>query len=677
METEVEPQKKSFFSRFQREDKELQRYRNLMQPPDEFADGFNWRVAAGAAFVGFFMLPASMYLHLFAGGAGGVSKAAQWVTVILFAEVARRSLKELKVQETYVLFYMSGLALSSPFEGLLWNQYLVQSEPIQAMGLAQDIPSWYAPSAKQIREDGRSFFTAAWTMPILLVSTSFVIGKIDSYGLGYVLYRITNDVERLPFPMAPVGAAGITALTDTKGAKQPWRWRCFSVGAVIGMAFGMIYIGLPAITAQILAKKVEILPIPWVDFTNRTAAYLPATPMNIAFDLSAFVAGLVLPFWAVIGTVAGVAITTMANPILYKMGILSTWSPQMKVIDTQFSNSIDFYLSFGIGLTIAIVFIGLGQVIGPILLYRRWRSVSKEDAAKAGPSAWQRLVTNNVKRGDFSIFIALGIYVFTSVFWISLSCYLVDGFPWPFFAFYAVVYTPLISYASAKLEGIAGQAVSIPLIREATYILSGYQGVKIWFAPAPIPNYGEATMGFRIMELTGTKIVSTIKAKLVTLPVIVIASLLFSQLLWQMADVPSSSYPYAQQMWDLQAKNAALTYSSTAEGGSLFQEAWKWKYFSWGLGGGLMTFIVLSLLGLPTLLVFGIVRGMGQSMPAYAPFELAGALIGGFYFRRKFGDMWMSYAPVLMAGFACGMGLIAMISVSVTILIKMMSPLVY
>jgi hypothetical protein len=80
---------------------------------------------------------------------------------------------------------------------------------------------------------------------------------------------------------------------------------------------------------------------------------------------------------------------------------------------------------------------------------------------------------------------------------------------------------------------------------------------------------------------------------------------------------------------------------------------------------------------MPTLLVFGVVRGLGQNNPAYAFLELAGALIGRFYFRRKFGEMWYSYAPVLMAGFACGTGLMAMVSVAVVILIKMMSPLAY
>src|SRR4029077_16282136 len=119
---------------------------------------------AGAAFVGFFMLPASMYLNLYVGGAG-IGAAAQWVTVILFAEIARRSLKELRVQEVYILFFMSGLALSSPFEGLLWNQYLVQSEPMRAMGIAQEIPSWVAPSASVLQHDGRSFFTRPWLIP--------------------------------------------------------------------------------------------------------------------------------------------------------------------------------------------------------------------------------------------------------------------------------------------------------------------------------------------------------------------------------------------------------------------------------------------------------------------------------------------------------------------------------
>jgi hypothetical protein len=243
--------------------------------------------------------------------------------------------------------------------------------------------------------------------------------------------------------------------------------------------------------------------------------------------------------------------------------------------------------------------------------------------------------------------------------------------------FYAVIYTPLISYASAKLEGLCGQSISIPLIREATYILSGYRGVRIWFAPAPIPNYGFAAKEFRVMELCGTKIISQIKTQAVVIPIIIIASIIFSQVLWQMAPIPSEAYPFAQQMWDLQAKTASLTYSSTMEGGSLFMEAWKWQWFGAGIASGIGSFILLSVFSLPTLVIFGLVRGLGESFPGILVMQIAGAIVGRYYIRRRMGDQWLKYAPVLMAGFSCGMGLVAMVAVAFTILTKMMAPLLF
>ena len=64
-------------------------------------------------------------------------------------------------------------------------------------------------------------------------------------------------------------------------------------------------------------------------------------------------------------------------------------------------------------------------------------------------------------------------------------------------------------------------------------------------------------------------------------------------------------------------------------------------------------------------------------MNNYSALLLFGALIGRFYLRKRFGDMWLKYAPVLLAGFSCGMGLMAMISIAFTILHRMMAPLVY
>ena len=276
---------------------------------------------------------------------------------------------------------------------------------------------------------------------------------------------------------------------------------------------------------------------------------------------------MVLPFWAVIGGAFGVVFTLIANPILYKYGVLSHWDSQMDVINTLYSNNVDFYLSFSLGITLAVTVVSLGKVLTPLV--NAWRNrrgnMAALEASVTGQkreSTWRRLLVNDPRRGDFSIWIALSIYVLTNGFWIGLSCWLIEGFPWHFFVFYALVLTPLLSYATAKLEGLCGQALSIPYIREATYILSGYKGVKIWFAPVPIPNYGVETVNFRVLELTGTKISSQIKTQIVTVPIIIIASIVFSTMLWSMAEVPSAAYPYAQKMWELNAKNACLTYAS-------------------------------------------------------------------------------------------------------------------
>ena len=663
------------------EQQELEQYRRLMEPPAEFANGFNWKTVVGAIFLGFIMMPGSMYLSLVVGNVGSIASASQWVTIILFAEIARRSLKDLKMQEVYILYYMAGLAVSSPFQGLLWNQFLVQSDYAKAMGVAQEIPAWIAPQAETIRAAGRTFFTKAWLAPIAFTSLAVIISQIDSFGLGYVLYRITSDVEELPFPMAPVAASGITALTTTVDKKEPWRWRCFSIGGMIGMMFGLVYIAIPAVTGAILPKPLMLIPIPFVDFTPGLGNFLPATPVNVTLDLGLLLSGMVLPFWAIIGSALGAVLPMLLNPLMYREGILSNWRPGMDVIDTVFVNNIDFYLSFGIGLTVAVTLISLGRLGKPLLRIFRpapaARELSPAELGDTRPRGIRRLFIDNARRGDFSIFIALGIYACTSATWIILSCWLIEGFPWKFFVFYAVFYTPVTSYASAKLEGMAGQSVTIPMVKEATFILSGYKGVKIWFAPAPIPNYGSAAVSFRILELTGTKVRSLFLTQLVTIPVVIIASLVFSELLWKMAEVPSDAYPFAQKMWDLQAKTACLTYSSTMEGGSLFFEAWKWHYFGWGIGTGVIAYLVLAVFSLPTLIVFGFVRGLSQATPASWVLELAGALAGRYYFRKKYGDMWLKYAPVLLAGYACGMGLVAMVGMAFAILNKMMAPLVF
>jgi hypothetical protein len=231
------------------------------------------------------------------------------------------------------------------------------------------------------------------------------------------------------------------------------------------------------------------------------------------------------------------------------------------------------------------------------------------------------------------------------------------------------------------MEGITGQFVSLPLVREASFIAGakffGYQGIEIWYAPIPIHNYGEATVHFRQVELTGTSIRGIIKAELVVFPVVIVSSLLFSQFIWRLAPIPSSSYPYAQELWHLQALNTLLMQTSTLEGNSLFFQALKGSYVLSGLGFGLVTYLLLSIFGLPVLLIYGVVRGLGQSTPHGLLLEVVGAFLGRFFFLKRYGTMWRQYAPVLLAGFSCGMGLTGMFAMGFALILKSLGRMAY
>jgi hypothetical protein len=652
-----------------KEDRELQEYRDLLKAPTHFEEGFDWKTIVGAIFIGFLMMPGSMYLQLVIGT--GIGPAARWVTIILFAELAKRSYSELKQQEIFLLYYMAGAALHTPFQGLLWNQYLVQSDAARMLGVAEFIPLWVAPPLDSSALVERTFFHRDWLIPILLLIGTQIITRVDQFGLGYALYRITSDVEKLPFPMAPVAALGTMALAESSEERESsWKWRVFSVGGIIGLVFGAVYVLLPALSGLVLMEPIRPIPIPWVELTVHTEDWLPAVATGIQLDLGLVFIGMVLPFWAVMGGLGGLIITVFANPILYQQGILHRWHPGMRTVETVFANNFDFYLSFSIGLGLAIGLIGIWHVL---------RSFSRQGPGERG--RLRDLFRPPPGRGDINFWLSIGIYLFSTASYVLLCVWLVPNFPVVFFVLYGFLYTPLISYITARMEGIAGQFVSLPLVREASFIAGakyfGYQGIEIWYAPIPIHNYGSATVSFREIELTGTSIRGIIKSEIVVFPVVMIASLLFSQFIWRLAPIPSSAYPFAQELWHLQALNTLLMQTSTLEGNSLFFQALNWIYVGAGTLLGVVIYIFLTLFGLPVMLVYGLVRGLGQSTPHGLILEVIGALLGRYFFLRRYGAMWRQYSPVLLAGFSCGMGLMGMFAMGITLILKSLARLPY
>ena len=119
-----------------------------------------------------------------------------------------------------------------------------------------------------------------------------VFDRMKWMGLGYLLFRVTSDVERLPFPLAPIAASGATALAEASTKEESWRWRVFSTGTIIGLLFGFFYLAIPIFTGVAFGKPVQLLPIPFLDLTPTTERILPTALVGYNPDLGALMVGL-------------------------------------------------------------------------------------------------------------------------------------------------------------------------------------------------------------------------------------------------------------------------------------------------------------------------------------------------------------------------------------------------
>ena len=643
-------------------DPELEVYRSVLETPTEFKNGFTWVTVAGAFFCGLLMMPGAIYLSLITGG----GLAAAWVTLIIFSEVSRRAMRAMSKQELVILLAVAGaMAGGGPIAQLVWRQYFVQSEAVRDVGLLGKFPSWFCPQPGSDAIVGRNLFHSAWLVPIFLVFFMHVIGRISSYTLGYFFFRVTSDVERLPFPFAGINAQGSMALAESGEKKATWKWKMFSLGAMIGLAFATVQIGIPLVTGTLLTKPIQVIPLPWFDSTVLTESLLPATPTGIAIDLGLVIVGMVVPFWAVVGTGAAILLTLVMDPILYRTGVLARWQPGMDTVATTFNNSIDFWMSFTLGVTAAIALISLYQTIRDIV--RKTRDLKTERI-----NIWE----TPKGRGDFAPWIAVGIYSVCSALIVWVCHRLVPGFPVIFLLFFTFIYTPLVSYINARIIGIVGHNIEIPFVREAAYILSGYKGVEIWLAPVPVENFGARAQDFRAQELTGTNFWSYVKADCLIVPLSFLLSFVFWAFIWHSGAIPSDLYPYAQKMWDLTAKNTVLLYSATLDTGGakpLFYQALHLPVIGGAFGFSIIAFGLLSAFSLPVMAIYGFVQGVGSMPHGFVPLVI-GAIIGRFYLQRKFGQKRvLEVMPVIAAGYGTGAGLVALIGVAINLIVNAVS----
>jgi hypothetical protein len=668
-----------------------------------YEEGFTGRTVVGALFVAFVMMPGAIYLGLVSGQ--GLGSASEWVTIVLFAEVARRSFMPLKRQEIYVIFYIAAAlshlnatlgVVGGPFGDRIWDGFLHTAN--QAVGTKVDvwnylqfpagppalhldpqhlnagwvhttvsraIPAWAIPPETSPVWTIRTFFNPDWLIPIgLLLAASFT-DTVSKVCAGYTLFRITSDVERLPFPMAPVQAAGATALAEAGSKEESWRWRVFSIGAMMGLVFGFFYLGIPIFTGVILPKPLMLIQMPFIDLTQNTEGILPAAATGVSGNLIFVLEGFVLPFQLVVGLfVASFGSQVLVNPILQTHGFLPTWRPGANALWTRMASRLDFWMSVEMGLKLSVGLIGI--LLAGRMIYQQLRQRGADRRSFAPPPG----------RGDVPWMIPLALFFVCQAIFVIMGHQLVPYFPIWILIGLAFLYTPILSYVSARLYGVAGRGVEMPYVREAFLVQSGYKTLDIWFMPTSMSDYGGYAQRFREAELTGTKLTSIFKAEAAIWPLIMIASFVFWAFLWHTSAIPSSQFPYAQMFWPIEVTFRVLWMTATVEGGKAveqFLHAIRASVIVPSMFGGLLLYGALSAAKVPVFFFYGIVAGTGQLFHDNLP-RLVGALLGRYYFARRFGlTDWRKYSPVLLAGFACGMGLIAMIAIALGLIFKSVS----
>ncbi|HIE28117.1 TPA: hypothetical protein EYP66_12595 [Candidatus Poribacteria bacterium] len=631
-----------------------------------FESGLTWKVIFGALFIGLIMMPGSIYLQLISGEFSG-GAAAPWVAVILFTELARRSFTTAKRQELYILLGLAGAAVAAGgrYTGYIWNAYLIQTPQAENFEIADKIPRWVVPPKDSIAIATRSLLHSDWSLPITVMLINLVLSQLRGIGGPYLMFRLTADLERLPFPMAPVSAQGATALAETTGKEETWRWRVFSLGSMAGLFWGGIYIGVPSLTGVMMSKPIQILPIPVIDFTQSIEGFAPTGIFALSTNFAMILSGFVMPFPVIITQFMGAVFTQfILNPqILYRAEILNLWKPGLDMRSTGLYNSLNFWFSFGIGKSFAFAVIGLAVATPMFVKFReaRQKEVGERGSLQTPPG-----------RGDFPIWLAIGMWVVGMAGYIYLIHWMIPNFPLIFLLGLGFIYTPIDSYINARAFGILSRRLfQVPYVRESFIIVSRYEEIDIWFAPFPIEDYGAGTQHWRVLELTGTRFTSDIAARLITLPILLVSGILVWHFIWKLAPIPSAQYPYVQYFWPINATNQCLWVTALRDGRGQMIQAIRGTYVSAGLGSSLGLYGLMWLI-FPgkSMYFYGLLGGIGEDPGRLIPL-LIGALVGRFYMIKKFGlKRWFMFNPVLAAGFTCGTGLVGMATVAIALLSK-------
>jgi len=605
----------------------------------EIERGFTWRSILALIYCVIVFEAVMIYIYLMTGGL--VLLAISWPAMILFAELSRLAGRPLSKQEATVIYLGAGVANNYIFAmNLLYALYYRNSGIAKSFGIAEHIPSFYAPATPEAALL-RTFFHPAWIYPITVMLVTWWLMVLCDLSLAFIGRQIFIRTEKLPFPLQQPIAAAITTVAE----RQPMRMRILASCSIVGLIYGLLAYGIPS-TVSAYGYTFQPIPVPWIDLNTQLHKLIRGASFGIATDLVMIANGLIIPFPVVIAIfITSFIVYMVINPLLVMQGI-SQFSQEffegMSISDIMQRSTLFFWANPIIGIAVG---------IGVMPLIRH-------------PNIFVNSIKTLVKsksEGGFPLWVTILPFIGGSLALTLLVHYLVPAFPIYILLLLNMGWSFIYFLTTARASGVA-MPVTIPYVKELSLMASGYPGYDIWFAPIyTMPT--DYTSAFKVCDLTDTNPMDFVKTVLVVAPLSLLFGFIFLNSFWQAAPIPSAFYKGVFIMWPVQASMQTVFISRCP---GIFNPILI-------LGSFILIsiiYIVTDLLGLAAASV-GVAVGVATAVPI-ATTLFIGAMLGKAL-EKIVGKEWLrEYRAVIIAGLALGEALGILLGTAGAVILRSM-----
>jgi len=590
--------------------------------------------------------PVSIWFSLSVGS--GISAQQYAYSILLLAiEIAYLSHNPLTMQEVATVF----VGLSSINAGigieLIRSAYLSQSDVLAYFGLKGKIPFWVAPLPESGFYASRSFFhpqaleqwfgLLGW-VGMLIPSLSLFAGL----SLGILNKVLYVDEEKLEYPGVQVQAEFCITLTS----RETRRLSFFSIFFLLSFVY------------SILVYVFPVVPVLWVDLSREIQKFLPGACFGFATDLITFTPAFYLPFYVIACQLIGsIAIWVFGNSFIVNLGLTKfseLYYPGMNMRDIALYANLYVWMLPLLGLGI---FAGFSN-LRPSIARRVYASLKR--AGRADAVGIERFFS------IWLVIIPMAVAIISNL--LEIWYWAPD---YPFWPWFPAVYSLLLSLPTSLLAGRAagtGIEISIPEgLDRIVLVAANYKGINAWFVGPTIfsPTFfgGPLDVNFKLSQLTKSTFTSFIKMMVVTYPISTLVALVFTQIFWSWAQIPSASYPFSAYSWPREVMEMAAWITRP-------KGAFHLEWIIYGAIAGLAIYVPSAFFfggSTATTALTSLIAGAGM-LPPFAVNLLVGYIIRRILEHYLGAEEFNKYKFTIVAGIATGSGVSVAIGIGSTLI---------